>query len=322
VSGRAATGAEVTADAFAELFAAVRTWGRWGEDDQRGALHHVTPERVVAAARLVQQGTAVTLRLPLNTRAEPDNPQPAEHQMTMLFDRDIGSGSLRFSKDYVGVDYHNDGHSHLDALCHVAYEGSLYNGLPQGAVSAAGSAAQTVDVLAHGLVGRGVLLDIPAVRGVPSLEPGEHIFAEDLEAAEAGQGVAVAAGDILLVRTGHARRLRELGPWDTIAAKAGLHPTAARFLAEREIAALGSDGNSDTAPSSTQGVAFPIHVLALNAMGVHLLDYLQFEDLPRSARGQAAGTSSSSPTAAHTGGHGLADQPDRDLLSGHFLPFG
>lgn len=90
---------------------------------------------------------------------------------------------------------------------------------------------------------------------------------------------SVGAGDILLVRTGHSRRLTELGPRDTREAKAGLHPTAALFLADRRIAALGSDGNNDTAPSSTEGVAFPIHVLAINAMGVHLLDYLQFEDV-------------------------------------------
>ena len=62
-------------------------------------------------------------------------------------------------------------------------------------------------------------------------------------------------------------------------AKAGLHPTAATFLAERGVAVLGSDGNNDTAPSTTEGVGFPIHVLAINAMGIHLLDYLQFEDL-------------------------------------------
>ena len=89
------------------------------------------------------------------------------------------------------------------------------------------------------------------------------------------------AGDILLVRTGHTRRLAELGPWNTPEAKAGLHPRAASFLADRCVAALGSDGNSDTAPSTTEGVAFPIHVLALNALGVHLLDYLQFEDAAR-----------------------------------------
>ena len=114
---------------------------------------------------------------------------------------------------------------------------------------------------------------------MPWLEPGEHIFRADLEAAEREQGVRVEEGDILLVRTGHARRLAELGPWETATAKAGLHPTAMPFVAERGVAVLGSDGNSDTAPSSTEGVDFPIHVLALNAMGVHLLDYLQFEDL-------------------------------------------
>ena len=86
-------------------------------------------------------------------------------------------------------------------------------------------------------------------------------------------------GDILLVRSGHARRLRELGPWDTGSAKAGLDPTAITLVAERGVAALGSDTNADTAPSSTDGVAFPIHVLAIAAMGVHLLDYLQFEEL-------------------------------------------
>ena len=85
--------------------------------------------------------------------------------------------------------------------------------------------------------------------------------------------------DILLVRTGHVRRLAELGPWNTAQKKAGLHPAAMPLLAERGVAALGCDGNSDTAPSSTEGVAFPIHVLALNAMGILLLDYLQLEDL-------------------------------------------
>ena len=91
--------------------------------------------------------------------------------------------------------------------------------------------------------------------------------------------MTVGDGDILLVRTGHPRRLAELGSWDTTAARAGLHPTAMPFVAERRVAALGSDGNSDTAPSTTEGVAFPIHVLAINAMGVRLLDYLQLEDL-------------------------------------------
>ena len=201
--------------------------------------------------------------------------------MTMLTDVDIGSGSVRFAKDYVGVDYHNDGHSHIDAFCHVAYDGSFFDGKPDRSVTADGAQTGAIDVLKDGLVGRGVLLDVPRVRGVPWIEPGEHVFRDDLEAAEREQGVRVGTGDILLVRTGHARRQAELEPWDTGKAKAGLHPTTASFLADRRVAALGSDGNNDTAPSTTEGVGFPIHVLAINAMGVHLLDYLQFEDVVR-----------------------------------------
>ncbi len=271
---------QVSAAQFAELFRGVSAWGRWGKSDQRGALNYLEPSRVVEASRLVQEGTTVTLGLPMNTEAAADNPKPAIHYMTTIPDgADSAQGELRFAKDFVGADYHNDGHTHIDAFCHVIYEGSLYNGAPATAVTGDGAAADSIEVLANGLVARGVLLDVPRLRGVPWLEPGQHVFRDDLEAAEAEQRVTVAEGDVLLVRTGHTRRLAELGPWDTAAAKSGLHPTAMPFLAERGVSVLGGDGNSDTAPASTEGVDFPIHVLALNAMGVHLLDYLQLEDL-------------------------------------------
>jgi kynurenine formamidase len=214
----------------------------------------------------------------LNTQSEPDNPEPADHHMTMFGRRDDQDG-LAFAKDYIGVDYHNDSHSHLDALCHVAYEGSLYNGRPADSVSDTGASLETVEVLKDGLIGRGVLLDIPQARGVNWLEPGESVLPGDLEEAERREQVRVGEGDILLVRTGHATRLDQLGPWDTGSAKAGLHPSCADFLSERRVAALGCDSNSDTAPPVTEGVGFPIHVLALTAMGVHLLDYLHLDGL-------------------------------------------
>jgi kynurenine formamidase len=272
---------DLSAHEFHQIFREVTNWGRWSERAEVGALNYLTADRIVAAARLVRSGVTVSLGRPLNTHGGVDNPKPARHEMTMLTDVDIGSGSLRFAKDYVGVDYHNEGHSHIDALCHVAYDGVLYGGRPDAEVTSRGAAAGAIDLVCDGLVGRGVLLDIPRVRGFRWLEPGEYVLPDDLEAAEQAQGVRVGVGDILLVRTGHARRLAELGPWDTSKRKVGLHPSTARFLADRRVAALGSDGNNDTAPSTTEGVAFPIHVLALNAMGVHLLDYLQFEDLLR-----------------------------------------
>jgi kynurenine formamidase len=271
---------DVSAEEFSSLFRALCRWGRWGWDDQDGALHFLTPERVAAAATLVRDGVGVTLSLPLGTIAGPANPRPADHHMTSVGNTGA-SEPVHFMKDYIGLDYHYDTHTHIDALCHVAYDGVLYNGRPAETVTAEGATFGSIEVLRNGLVGRGVLLDIPRLHGAQWLEPGDFVFRDDLEQAEGEQGVTVAEGDILLVRTGHVRRLAELGQWNTAEAKTGLHPTAMRFIAERGVAALGSDGNNDTAPSSTEGVGFPIHVLAITALGIHLLDYLNLEDLAR-----------------------------------------
>ena len=185
---------------FRALFDSVCSWGRWGAGDERGALNYLTPQRVAEAAGLVSSGETVTLSLPLNTRAGPDNPAPAEHRMTMLGEAGAGPGEMGFAKDYIGVDYHNESHSHIDALCHVELDGTLYNGRPGSTITREGASTDAIAVLENGLVGRGVLLDIPRLRGVPWLEPGEHVFPEDLELCERSLGLTVAEGDILLVR--------------------------------------------------------------------------------------------------------------------------
>jgi kynurenine formamidase len=270
-------GERVSAEEFQALFDEVRAWGAWGERSERGAVNEITPERVLQAARLVRTGETVSLAQPLSTQEQIDVPTPADHHMTLLPEE--GSGSLRFAKDYVGLDYHNENHSHIDAFSHVAFEGHFFGGEPAEVVTEQGAEAGSIELLKNGLIGRGVLLDIPRARSVLWLEPGESVVTEDLWRAERDQELQLEAGDVLLVRTGHARRRAELPPWDSTKAKPGLHPNAARFLAERRIAALGSDGNNDTAPSACDGVDFPIHVLALNAMGVYLFDYLQLEEL-------------------------------------------
>ena len=126
---------ELSAREFRELFRDVANWGRWSERPEAGALNYITADRIAAAARLVERGVTVSLGRPLNTHEGIDNPEPANHEMTLLPDVDIGSGSARFAKDYIGVDYHNEGHSHIDALCHVAYDGVLYGGTPAAAVT-------------------------------------------------------------------------------------------------------------------------------------------------------------------------------------------
>ena len=266
----------VSADEFLRLYHEVRAWAPPGDGNRIGALRHLTPERIAAAGTLVRTGIPVSLGRKLDTHPGPENPSPAEFRTTVPPQSDGGGAS--FSKDYVGVDYHNDTHSHVDALNHVVYDGLLYGGTPVSA-SAEDGVALTIEVLRHGLVGRGVLLDVPRVRGVRWLEPGQSVITDDLLAAEHAQGVRVQPGDILLIRTGHDLRIDELPPFDPANAKPGLHPWVARFLAERQVAALGSDGNSDTAPPVVQGLGYPIHVLAINALGIHLLDYLSLADL-------------------------------------------
>ncbi|MFD9305662.1 cyclase family protein [Streptomyces sp. NPDC060048] len=264
--------------AFRALHARLRDEARAGGAGARGALDHMTPERVVAAAAEVRLGRAISLASPIETRPGPDSPDPACHWLTGPVFDERGTDGVRFATDRFAMNVHGDADSHLDALCHVVFDGESYAGSPAGD-GAEGTHPLTVDLVANGVVGRGVLLDIPGLRGAAWLEPGAEVTADDLTAAESAQGVRVGPGDILLVRVGHRGRRRELGPWNAARARAGLHPTAMEFLADRKVAVLGGDGNNDAAPSSVTGVDFPVHVLAMQAMGMHLLDYLQFEEL-------------------------------------------
>ena len=263
---------------FQTLYERLRGEVRWGADDRLGTLNFITPGRRAAAAREVQLGQAVTLAAPL-AGSGPDNPEPGARHMKRLPHEPSDVAGVSFAADQLVMNIHGDVDSHIDALCHVSYRGTLYNGVAPGAVTSQGASELSIDDAHDGIVGRGVLLDIPRLRGVSWLEPGDHVTADELAEAEAAQQVHVGPGDLLFVRLGHRRRRAELGPWDVASSRAGLHPLAMEFVAERQVAVLGSDSNSDTAPSVVEDVAFPVHVLAVNALGMLLLDYLQFDDL-------------------------------------------
>ena len=271
----------LSAAEFSALYWRLQRASDWGPADRRGALNHLTQARVLAAASEVRLGRTATLAAPIESRMSLDNPEPAVHEMISPAGDQADPGGLSFAMDRLAMNVHGDADSHIDALCHVIYRARLYNGIAADTVTAAGPSELSIEVARDGIAGRGVLLDIPRLRGVPWLEPGEHVTAEDLIGAEEAQQVRVGPGDLLFVRVGHRKRRTELGPWDAAHARAGLHPAALEFVAERQVAALGSDSNNDTSPSAADGVDFPVHVLAINAMGLHLLDYLQFDDLVR-----------------------------------------
>jgi kynurenine formamidase len=271
----------VNAAEFSALYQRLRRASVWGAADRRGALNNITQDRVLAAMSEVRLGRTATLAAPVESRVTLDNPEPCVHQMTSPAGDQADPAGLSFAMDRLAMNVHGNADSHIDALCHVMYRARLYNDVAADTVTATGASELSIEVAANGIAGRGVLLDIPRLRGLPWLEPGDNVTADDLTGAEDAQHVRVGQGDLLFVRVGHRKRRTELGPWDAAHARAGLHPAAMEFMAERRVAALGSDGNNDTSPSAAEGVDFPVHVLGVNALGLHLLDYLQFDDLVR-----------------------------------------
>jgi kynurenine formamidase len=164
----------------------------------------------------------------------------------------------------------------------VAYKGKLYNGKSPASVTSRGATLMDITAYVHGIIGRGVLLDIPRFRKVKWLEPGEAVTANEIEAVEKFQGVRLGEGDIFLFRTGHHRRRLELGPWNNNCdgeGQAGLHVNAMPLLHERKVAAFLPDGDGETVPSNVEGVAYPVHALQIASMGMACADNLQFEDL-------------------------------------------
>lgn len=268
---------------FEEIFHSVSNWGRWGAEDERGTLNYITPQHVRAAAALVRSGQSVSLSLPLNMVAGPDNPRPSVHHMVKMYDLPLSPrGEPHFAGDYLGTEIHGDSRTHVDALCHVAYKGQIYNGRPTSIVTSRGATRQDITAYVNGIVGRGVLLDLPRLYGVKWLEPGHAVTTEELERVEKAQGVQLREGDIFLFRTGHHRRRLELGAWDNSydgQGQAGLHPTALRLLHERRVAGFFPDGDGETVPSNVEGVAYPIHAIQIAAMGMACADSLQFENL-------------------------------------------
>jgi kynurenine formamidase len=258
---------------FDELFQKVSNWGRWGKDDQLGSVNLITPEKRKQAAALVKTGQTVSLaHNPLTERAE-DNNNPFEH--TMLRGNNM---------DRYAVSYHGYAHSHIDALCHFLYKDQTYNGFPRAEVNTdKGCAKLGIDNLKNGIVTRGILIDIPRLRGVEYLEPGTPIYAEEVEAWEKKAGVKIGSGDAILLRTGRWARRAKVGPWNVAQSAAGFHASIATWIKARNVAIVGSDVGEDVTPSQVEGVALPVHTLLITGMGINLLDNHDLEALSEAA---------------------------------------
>jgi kynurenine formamidase len=186
----------------------------------------------------------------------------------------------RGAAEFIGMVFHGYTITHVDTPAHYFWNGRMYNGRSCNLVtSREGAQVEAVDLLGDGVVSRGVLLDVAAVKG-RWLEPGEGVMPEDLEAAEQAQGIRVEAGDILLVRTGYYGRRRAEGPRNPGRdGSPALHVASLPWLRERSVAMLGTDTHNDVSPLPYPGIGNALHVVGLVAMGLWLIDNGNLEEL-------------------------------------------
>jgi kynurenine formamidase len=273
-----------TPERLEQLYAQCSNWGRWGDDDELGALNLLTAERRVAAMASVRSGLSVSLAHDLPKVPSAENPFPCHHHMLASGDALDSNGipGYEATRDYVGTDVHGLGTTHIDALCHMFVRGRSFNGATPDTVKSTGATANTIMAAAGGIVGRGVLLDVPRALGVPHLAGNTTISPDDLDRACAAQGVHVGEGDLLVVATGRdARRAEQRGRFDPIGdGMAGLHAECLPWLHERGVALLGGDGISDPMPGvGIHEWPFPIHQIGITRIGLMLIDNLRLDDL-------------------------------------------
>jgi kynurenine formamidase len=264
-------------------FDTLSNWGRWGDDDQRGTLNHITDEVRLAAAKAIRHGRSVSCAWEVAAPGEMERvttacpctaDMPGAEHMPAAFHADRRWG---FSSERLGITFHGNTITHLDSPCHLFWDGKMYNGRSHELVDAeSGSGWAAVTAAADGIVTRGVLLDVAAVRDVPWLEAGQGVFPDDLEAAELRQGVRVRSGDAVLLRTGYGRARHEAGDAGGFT-QAGWHASCLPWLRAREVALIGADTPQDVQPSGYDGVLMPVHAVSLVAMGLWLVDNCDLE---------------------------------------------
>jgi kynurenine formamidase len=248
-------------------------WGRWGKDDQLGALNLITEAKRKEAAALVREGISVSCARDAEKKPAPDNGSPFVHEMLLTENNEKSP----FITDRFSLVFHGLVHTHLDALCHMSRHGQMYNGVPRSEITKEGAPRLSVIHLKKGIFTRAVLLDIPRSQGVDSLTPGTPIYPADLDACLEKEGVKVGPGDAVLIRTGRWKRRDEQGPWN--GGFAGLHASCGPWLRAHDVAILGTDAAADVIPARIDGESMPIHQLTLVAMGVWILDACDFEAL-------------------------------------------
>lgn len=259
-----------------------RNWTRWGEDDELGAANTLTAERVRLAARLVKTGRVFSLALPIRDRGVPVLPgRPMPQHFMRRTGTDYAAGLVRRGgfesvDDVVILPTH--GTTHMDALAHVGDEGRLYNGFALASVRGNGAARLGIEKL-PALVGRGVLLDLCAHRGVAPLDGGTVLTGADLAECAEAQGTPIEPGTIVLLHTGWLSVFEQKGSGPFFAEEPGIGRDAAVWLAERDVAAVGADNFAVEVIPTETGLPAPVHRFLLRDCGIYLMELFRLDAL-------------------------------------------
>ena len=265
-----------------ELGKRLSNWGRWGDDDEIGTLNFVTAEKRVQAGGLIKTGKVFDLGMPFDSKGPQSgafriNPV---HAMTRTPLDSLNSPDGMISADDM-VTMGLQCATQWDSLAHVGYDGLFYNNTPAHAVNTTvGATRNSFAKCVDRLISRGVLLDIPRLKGVDRLADSTEITAEDLSAAEERQGVKVESGDILLVRTGSYQWFLEGDKAHYMGPEPGLGLSSAEWLHEREVAAVALDNWAcEVWPSTVEGSIIPFHMVAIRDIGLTIGEMFNFEEL-------------------------------------------
>ena len=273
-------------DAVASYFEKYSNWGRWGPADEAGALNLITRETRLAAIAEVTEGLTVSCSWPIVMNQQRTNDVFTPMRLMHSTGEGLSAERLRLegrsamAAEWIGMQFHGNTITHIDALCHNSVDARMYNGFAAESVSALSGAAKLgVTAAGASLMARGVLLDIASTKGVRWLGSAEAVFPEDLEAAEERQGVRVRSGDVVLLHTGHCRRIADEGIVPLAQGLPGWHVACIPWLYEREVSMIGADMANDVIPSGYASFAYPVHAVCLVAMGVWLIDNMNTEGL-------------------------------------------
>ena len=258
-----------------------KTWGKWAPvgQESRGTSNLITPQKVMSALRLAKSGVVVSL-----AHAEPQE-AAADVAAAGLFHRVTLGITDGGTMDNYQVSFHGQTVAHIDTWCHFFENGQMYNGVPvKDNISAeAGCAKGSVMNWREGITTRAVLYDIAQLKGVDWVDPTTPITRADLEAWERKSGVKAGPGDIPLLYIGRWKRRAALGPWT--GQVAGYYADTIPWMHERLPAFIGHDFNIDWNPRpGWEGLRNPVHIAALNWMGINIIECLDLEEAVATAR--------------------------------------